>query len=131
MRSFARLLIVAAAVLVALPLGAFPRTRHLCRWMGEITKSCCCVSQDDRARPEAIEAFRDPDCCKLITSSNDGTPATRDAAPPLVAALTTVGALPRIELAAPSESLVRAPPQARGQPAVGPPLFLAHCALLI
>ena len=138
--SFLRLRVIALLVGLAtvLPGTAFARVHYFCRMMDRVMDSPCCESERAAARlrpdvrVELREEARPPDCCLRVEASRAGVaPGPRYSLPVVPAAAL---------VATPGWSSFTLPPAiavstrfeaARGPPPLGPPLFLAHCSLLI
>lgn len=124
-----RILLVALVVLLA----AFTadRSHYFCKMMGQAVAECCCASGHG-PKADAGATARAPDCCELITASKHSVVAPQATTPPEVGAATLVATLPTLEYPEPWFHLVPPVPSlARAPPSIGPPRFLAHCALLI
>jgi hypothetical protein len=131
MRSLAaRCLALLTALAVSLPMTAFGRTTYFCRMMNRVVATCCCAAD---ARHEAVREtrVRAEDCCEKL--------APRAQAASLRAAASNVDVPPAARLettalvayVAPQRDTLPAPSiRARAPPALGPPLFIVHCALL-
>lgn len=129
MRSFgAHLHVVLLALVVMLVAAASDRAHYFCRMMDRSMAQPCCAPERSTSGPAAGA----PDCCeRIIASTNSILAAARDATPDLRVALAAT-VPPPLEYPAPtSRLLVTNPTAARAPPAIGPPLFLAHCSLLI
>jgi len=127
-----RLLALLAALLVLLPGGAAARTQYLCHATGRVLASCCCKSSARVSPPET--RIRAKGCCDLVSSAERAamprscSEATRLPAPAFLAS--TAPFIP-VMRDAPSSEDESPRPRTRAPPALGPPLFLAHCAFLI
>ena len=126
----ARILALLAALVMLLPSGASARTEYYCRMMGRIVASSACDEHAAKvSRP--VSALRAEDCCQRITSaSRSAVPGTREAVRDVAhAALAT--AVSRgfvVGLRGERGSVCAETTQA--PLAIGPPLFIVHCALL-
>lgn len=135
MRPFrAHLHVLLAAFVVLLATTAANRAHYFCKMMGSVVEECCCAddSGPPEAHPEYGPAARAPGCCeRLISPAQPTLVQLRDGAPGLPTAA-VVALLPVPEALAPTFRVVDSTTAvARAPPAIGPPLFLAHCALLI
>ena len=127
----ARLLALLAALVLLLPSAASTRTQYYCRMMGRIIDSVGC---NDGARSKAtspIQRLQREDCCQRLTSaSRSAAPGTLNAlidVAPAAEAATTLQPFPA-RLNRDPVSLCAESTQA--PLAIGPPLFIVHCALL-
>jgi hypothetical protein len=120
-----------ATVLVLLPSGGRVHAEHYCRMMGRVVASCCCDEAAAASTPHDQQQIRESDCCQRISSSVPSTlgvdKAVRygHAAP---APQLTPSVVSSLELSLPDLGSCRESTQA--PPALGPPLFVKHCALL-
>jgi hypothetical protein len=120
-------------MLVLLAAGESARTHYFCRMMGRVVASCCCAEDADGAwLVERRVVLRAPDCCERLEPRSVTSPAV----PGKAAGITSPSAVAPVllaELPAPSPHPATAMTlrEARAPPAVGPPLFISHCALLI
>lgn len=107
------------------------RAQYFCKVMERALAECCCASHGNSARSEAATASA-PSCCERLKSrAGQVASAARDAAPLVLSA--SLLSLPT-ELEWPAQTFRLLPAGAAGArapPALGPPLFLAHCSLLI
>jgi len=128
----ARLRLLLAALIVLLAAAASDRSHYFCTMMGRAVAECCCASERSQQRSRHA-SVRASDCCERLTAARQpvAAPSSHPALPDFaVAALLTT--LPSVECPEPSFRLAPAlSAPARAPPALGPPLFLAHCALLI
>jgi hypothetical protein len=130
----ARLPVLLAVLLVALPAGAAGRHQYFCEMMGRLLDTCCCAAAKASAtsKPNAGPEFRAKDCCERIESATrDAIPALRDGA--LRIESPVVGTLAPIAFVVPAPSfelLSINRVRARAPPALGPPIFLKNCSLL-
>jgi hypothetical protein len=128
---WARIFALLAALLMLLPGGAFARTQYYCAMTGSVMAARCCETDTASEAPSAAQELQVTDCCQRLSSGNrNASLGTREALHSVVTA-----ALP----AALSEAFPATPPSGTGSScaestqaplAIGPPLFVAHCALL-
>lgn len=121
-----------AALVVALPGTAFGRGQYFCRMLGSVTSGSCCAGAKQAPAPSVGPEVRRAGCCDRLPSAEPGTSAaTRSGGAeipfPAWAASLSPDAPASDSVA---EMLAAKPEQARAPPALGPPLFLKHCALL-
>ena len=127
-----QLIALLAAVAVLFSSGASARTQYLCRITGLVLADCCCAV-DGPVRPSRHgQQARAADCCeRIVTAARSGATGTRDALKTATSAALAAD-LPRHDYSAPTAELVALAVRSTRAPAsVGPPLFVAHCALLI
>jgi hypothetical protein len=127
----ARLLALFAALVMLLPGTASARTQYYCRMTGHVVGSAACDNGAESKATGPAQEIQDQDCCQRLSSAsrsaslgtldavNDVTPAAHVATLPQAFALGLSGA--PISFCAES---TQAPL------AIGPPLFIVHCALL-
>jgi hypothetical protein len=131
MRSvLARLLPLLAAVVVLLTLAAPDREHYFCRMMGQVLPECCCAEAHAAPAVSAV-TVRPVGCCERIApSKHTGVASVKDHAVS-VSPAALLAVLPSFTHAAPGARVgVTLPALARAPPSIGPPLFIAHCALL-
>lgn len=126
-----RLQLLLAALMVLLVAAACERSLYFCKMMDRAVAECCCARAHD-GHPNEGANVRAPDCCELIAVSKQGVVASHEVAPAQLSRAALIATLPAFEYPAPSFRLVERPPSlARAPPAIGPPLFISHCSLLI
>src|SRR6185369_13478523 len=127
----AQLIAALTVVAVLLPGSAFARTQYFCRMMNRVVATCCCEGAERHEEQVAGPEVRATDCCQKITPESRSIAAgvsNTDFSVPVAA---VVDAPRHCVHAAPLSFAIVAPSiQARAPPAIGPPLFIAHCALL-
>jgi hypothetical protein len=127
----ARIFALLAALVMLLPSGASAHAQSYCRMAGHVVGASSC---DRQAAPQAespAQQLQAADCCqRLSSSSRSASLGTREGLPGVaVAALFTTTPRPfGVGLQGESGSLCAESTQA--PLAIGPPLFLAHCAFL-
>lgn len=135
-----RLRVVALLVGLAtvLPGAAFARVHYFCRMMDRVMDSPCCESERDAAglqpRGDLVvrEEARAPDCCMRVDASRTGVAPNPRYSLPVIQSAALVATLSHPVFTLPPGSTIDAHfEDARGPPPHGPPLFLAHCSLLI
>lgn len=127
-----RLFALLATVALLLPGGALAKSAYFCRLMDRVGPTCCCEeARTEHARHATGPELRGTGCCERLTVPDRATAANPNDTGLDVGA-TPLSALIPVPLHDVSSARVGAvpPPQARAPPAVGPPLFLAHCAFL-
>jgi hypothetical protein len=120
------------AALLLLPSGAAAaRTEYYCRMMGGIVASCCC---NDEARSQGSkhgQEAREADCCERMWPAARSASLGKREAVQEVASAEALSGVGRSFEARPAASSAAACIESTQAPlAVGPPLFLVHCALL-
>ena len=119
-----------ASLLVLLPNGGPVRSEHYCRMLGRVVASCCCEN-DVAVAPGAAQQVQLEGCCQRISSLGRNATLGGDKALRVVGAAAlaaTVLALPEADSRGCSDSQCGESTQA--PLAIGPPLFMKHCALL-
>lgn len=127
----ARIFALLAAWVMLLPSGASAHTEYYCRMMGRIVAGSACGEELVAQPASAVRELQPADCCqRLLSASRNASLGTRAAVPSVTAtALATVA--PFIVPASPPLAAHGVCAEATQAPlAIGPPLFLAHCALL-
>jgi len=127
-----RLQLLLAALIVLLATAAADHSHYFCKMMGRAVAECCCATSHQLQRSRSASA-RAPDCCELLTASKQSVATSHSAALPDVPVAAWVAILPAFAFSEPHFRLVpllRAPTRA-APPAIGPPLFISHCAMLI
>ena len=127
-----QLIALLAAVAVLLSSGVSARTQYLCHMSGLLVGDCCCAEEGPAHPTYHEQRARAADCCeRMVTAARSGATGTRDVLKTVAfTALTAV--LPRPDIPRPPAELVAlAARPARARRALGPPLFVAHCAFLI
>lgn len=127
----ARIFALLAAWVMLLPSGASAHTEYYCRMMGRIVAHSACGEELVAQPASAVRELQPADCCQRLSSaSRNAALGTRAAVPGITtAALATVAqffvtASPLLAVRGRCAEATQAPL------AIGPPLFLAHCALL-
>ena len=119
-----------ASLLVLLPNGAPVRAEHYCRMLGRVVASCCCEN-DVAVAPGAAQQVQVEGCCQRISAPNQSATLGGEKAVRVVGAAAlaaTVFALPEAESSGyPGR---RCSECTQAPLAIGPPLFVKHCALL-
>jgi hypothetical protein len=127
----ARIFALLAALVLLLPGGASARTLHYCQMLGRVVASCCCETASASQAPGAAQELEAADCCQRISSSTrsaslgtrEGFRGVTAAALPSASSVQFAPS-PRRDTASSCTEVTQAPL------AIGPPLFVAHCALL-
>ena len=135
-----RLRVVALLVglAIVLPSPAFARAHYFCRMMDRVMDAPCCAAdrntdqlglwQQGRRREEA----RAPDCCVRVEASRGAIASSPRLSMPVVPSAALMTILEGWSFTPAPVTAARARlEQARAPPLLGPPLFLAHCSLLI
>ena len=120
-----------ATLLVLLPNGAPAPAEHYCRMMGRVVATCCCGDAGSSVAPRAGQQIQVENCCQRVSPANRSASLAPSKALPslapaafLAAALVPRGALPSAGVGRKCAESTQAPL------AIGPPLFVKHCALL-
>ena len=127
----ARVFALLAALVLLLPSGAWARSQYYCRMMGGLVPSCCCGADARSQSAKHAQELQDANCCQRISPSTRSvllsTPeAVRELALPATLAVVCVSAdiTPQPDTGTSCTESTQAPL------AIGPPLFVMHCALL-
>jgi hypothetical protein len=127
-----RLLAVIAALTLLAPASALAKVVYLCKMSGSIGPRCCCAHADETPEtPASGPAVDRPSCCEAqVQSARDAVASAADQLPPVgPAVLVTTLTFEELAERARASATLHAP-QARGPPAVGPPVYLENCSLL-
>jgi len=118
-----------AALVMLLPSGASARTEYYCRMMGRVVASSACNKEAAKAASPA-QQLQPEDCCQRLSSSSRSA---------------SLGTLEAVHDVAPAASVTAPPPfvvgllrdsgsvcaeSTQAPLAIGPPLFVVHCAFL-
>jgi hypothetical protein len=130
MRRFGvRLQLLVVALVVLLAAVASARSHYFCKMMGQAVAECCCPGAHEAS---ASAAARAPDCCEVIAASKPAVAVSHQATTVQFSEAGLAVMLPAFEYPQPSFRLLQTPALlARPPPALGPPLFISNCALLI
>jgi len=126
----ARIFALFAALVMLLPSGASARTQYYCRMMGRIVASSACDNEAAAKAASPAQELQLADCCQRLSSSSRSASlgtleATHDVAPAASVAATQPFVVGRLR---DSDGFCAESTQA--PLAIGPPLFIVHCALL-
>jgi hypothetical protein len=130
----AKLLALLAVLALLLPGGAQARAQYYCQMARQVVASCCC--EDDAASGAASSAqapaqYRIADCCRRITSASLAVPSGTLQAVQHVATAPLLYTLPPdLPVVAPADARSVCSEVTQAPLAIGPPLFVEHCALL-
>ena len=126
----ARIFALLAALVMLLPSGASARTQYYCRMMGQIVGSTSC-DHEAVSQVGPVQQIQEADCCqRLSSSSRTASLGTHEAVRSVAAAalLTTTPQPLGVGLQCDTDSFCGESTQA--PLAIGPPLFIVHCAFL-
>ena len=126
-----RLFALFAAVVMLLPGTASARTQYYCHMTGRIIGSVACDNGAASKASSPAQELRAPDCCQRLWSSDrSASPGTLDALND-VAPAAHVATLPQAFALGLSSGPIGFCAESTQAPlAIGPPLFIVHCALL-
>jgi hypothetical protein len=126
-----RIFAVLAALLMLLPGGALARSQYYCRMMGSVVASCCCTASVVTRSPRAVAELRLEDCCQRLSAANRSAAfGTRDAAPTVVRVFLPSALRDLFPVAAEIQAGRACSIATQAPLAIGPPLFVVHCAFL-
>jgi len=127
----ARILALLAALVLLLPGGAFARTQYYCAVMGRAVTSCCCETEAVTQAPSAAQELQVADCCQRLSQANrSASLGTRDVLRGVAAAAVLPTVAEPIHAAALGNTASPCTQATQAPLAIGPPLFVIHCALL-
>ena len=128
---WARLFALLAALVLLLPGGASTRAQYYCRMMGRVVASCCCGTDARAATPQHAQEIQDADCCSRISSSTrNASLGTREAVREIAAAALLRAVLAPFDVRPGTDAGNSCAESTQAPLAIGPPLFVVHCALL-
>jgi len=121
----------ALALLVPAPL--FARTQYVCHMIERVVTSRCCAGEHRSHDITPAPSVRSRDCCERIPAQAKSPVLGTFEQPQDLGAPACVGVPPETPYVVPIAAAAEVPRQvARAPPTPsGPPLFIAHCALLI
>ncbi|HEY5373855.1 MAG TPA: hypothetical protein VIK01_09205 [Polyangiaceae bacterium] len=127
----ARILALFAALVLLLPGGAFARTQYYCAVMGRVVASCCCETEAVTQAPSAVQELEVGDCCQRLSAANrSASLGTRDVLHGVAAAAVLPTVTEPVRAAALGNTASPCTAATEAPLAIGPPLFVIHCALL-
>lgn len=126
-----RLLALAIAVAVVVPVASFGRVAWACSMTGRVMDSCCCPAPSLAPTPAKASQIRAQDCCERRIGQPDAAiTASADVAAPLPAAVLS-GRVGIVEIAGPAAVSGAVPmDRSRAPPGARAPLFILNCSLL-
>ena len=126
----AQIFALLAALVMLLPSGASARTQYYCKMMGRIVASSACDRQAASKAASPARELRLADCCqRLSSSSRSASLGTLEAVPDVAPAASV--AAPQPFVVSPLRDGGSSCAESTQAPlAIGPPLFVAHCAFL-
>jgi len=126
----ARIFALFAALIMLLPSGASARTQYYCRMMGRIVASSACDEEAASKTASPAQEFQLADCCQRLSSSGrSASLGTLEAVHDVAAAASVAAAQPFVVgLLRHADAFCAESTQA--PLAIGPPLFIVHCAFL-
>jgi hypothetical protein len=128
----ARLVALITAATLLMPASALAQVIYLCTMSGAIGTKCCCsaAKEEPEAAPTGPQ-FERPDCCEAqAQAERDAIAAAADKLPSVGPAVLTATLSVTELLDLGRLSTVSGAAQARGPPALGPPIYLENCSLL-
>lgn len=127
----ARIFALLAALVMLLPSGASARTQYYCRMMGQIVESASCDSESASPSVSPVQQVQEADCCQRLSSSSRSASLGTSKAVPGVAAAVLLSTAPQpFGVGLHLDAGIRCGESTQAPLAIGPPLFLVHCALL-
>ena len=127
----ARIFALFAALVMLLPSGASARTQYYCRMMGRIVGSISCDNEAASQAASPVQQIQEADCCQQLSSASRSVSlGTREAVGGVTAVVlvATVSQPFGVGLHQDTGNLCAESTQA--PLAIGPPLFIVHCAFL-
>jgi hypothetical protein len=126
-----RIFAVLAALLMLLPGGVLARSQYYCRMMSSVVASCCCATSVVTRVPRVVAQLQLEDCCQRLSASNRSAVfGTRDAAPTVVRPFLPSARRDPFPIAVVSQAGRTCSVATQAPLAIGPPLFVVHCAFL-
>lgn len=126
----ARVFALFAALIMLLPSGAWARSQYYCRMTGGLVASCCCGVARSQS-PKHSQELQDADCCRRISPS---TPSASLGTRGVVHDTAAPAAVPPVcesfDASTAANTGTSCTESTQAPLAIGPPLFVMHCALL-
>jgi hypothetical protein len=119
-----------AALVMLLPSGASARTAYYCRMMGRVVASSACDQEAATKAAGAAREFQVADCCQRLSSSSRSASLGTLEAVHGVAPATSVAAPQPFQVSLRCHSVGVCAESTQAPLAIGPPLFVVHCAFL-
>jgi hypothetical protein len=127
----ARALALLAALIMLLPGGASARTQYYCAMMGRVMASRCCEPDAAAQAPSAAQELQAQDCCQRLSSANrSASLGTRDVLRGVIAAALPSRVFEAFCVSPRNDTGSSCAESTQAPLAIGPPLFVVHCALL-
>jgi hypothetical protein len=99
--------------------------------MGRLVPSCCCGVDTQSKSPKHAQELQDADCCQRISPSARGASL---GTPGVVHDIAAAAALPPVcvsfDVTAGADTGASCTESTQAPLAIGPPLFVMHCAML-
>jgi hypothetical protein len=127
----ARMFALLAALILLLPGGGAGRAQYYCQMMGRVVATCCCETGAAAHAPDAAREFQAADCCQRISSARPSASLGTHEALRGVPAAALLSTVPQpFPVSRSSVALRSCAESTQAKLAIGPPLFVKHCALL-
>jgi hypothetical protein len=127
----ARIFALFAAFVMLLPSGASAHTQYYCRMMGRIVGSISCDNEAASQAASPVQQIEEADCCQRLTSSSrSASLGTRAAVGGVAAAVLLATASQPFGVGLHRDTGNLCAESTQAPLAIGPPLFIAHCAFL-
>ncbi len=129
----ATLFALLAALIALLPGAASAQDRYYCQMLGQVVETCCCDTGVAARAPSAACELRNADCCQRLSSGSRSAAvgAKQALRGPFATAQRSTRVQPVGALALAAADTSHACTELTQAPrALGPPLFVANCALL-
>ena len=127
----ARLFALLVALMMLLPSAATTRTQYYCRMMGRIVDSVGCSDGAMSKATSPVRQVEREDCCqRLSSSSRSASLGTLSAVIDIAPAGEIGRTFPLFSAALASDPVSFCAESTQAPLAIGPPLFIVHCALL-
>ena len=126
----ARIFALLAALVMLLPSGASARTQYYCRMMGRVVASSACDHEAASKPAGPTQELQLVDCCQRLSSSSRSASLGTLAAVQQVAPAASVPASAAFAVGLVPDSGSFCAQSTQAPLAIGPPLFIVHCAFL-
>ena len=127
----ARIFALLAALVMLLPGGASAHGRYYCRMMGRVVASCCCGPDARAPTPKHAQEIQEADCCHRISSTTrSASLGTRQAVREIAAAALSPAVREPFDVQPGTDTGNSCAESTQAPLAIGPPLFVVHCAFL-
>jgi hypothetical protein len=130
MRAARAWLFALLATLLLLPSTGAAHSEHYCRMLGRVVASCCCDDGATARAPTPTQQLQADNCCRRLTSPSRSTSLGVGKALRGLVAEVRPPVLLEPQASATAGTGSQCAESTQAPLAIGPPLFVKHCALL-